>query len=33
MVVTGFDVNGDLHHHSPLEEPLQATLNLVPAYA
>lgn len=33
MVVTGFDVNGDLHHHSPLEEQLQATLNIVPAYA
>jgi hypothetical protein len=33
MVVTGFEVNGDLHHHSPLEELLQATLNIVLAYA
>jgi PAS domain-containing protein len=33
MVVTGFDVNGVLHQHSPLEAQLQATLNIVPAYA
>jgi hypothetical protein len=33
MVVTGLDVNGALHHHSPLEAQLQATLNIVPAYA
>ena len=33
MVITGFDVNEDLHHHSPLEEQLQATFNIVPAYA
>jgi hypothetical protein len=32
MVVTGFDVNGVLHQHSPLEAQLQATLNIVPAY-
>jgi PAS domain S-box-containing protein len=33
MVVTGLDVNGVLHQHSPLEAQLQATLNIVPAYA
>jgi PAS domain-containing protein len=33
MVVTGFDVNGVLHQHSPLETQLQATLNIVPAFA
>src|SRR6266481_7130304 len=33
MVVTGFDVNGVLHQDSPLEAQLQATLNIVPAYA
>lgn len=33
MVATGFDVNGALHEPSPLEAQLQATLNLVPAYA
>jgi hypothetical protein len=33
MVVTGFDVNGVLYQHSPLEAQLQATLNIVPAYA
>jgi PAS domain S-box-containing protein len=33
MVVTGLDVNGALHQHSPLEAQLQATLNIVPAYA
>src|SRR5580692_6734976 len=33
MVATGFDVNGALHEHSPLEAQLQATLNIVPAYA
>src|SRR5258708_8332178 len=33
MVVTGLDVNGVLHKHSPLEAQLQATLNIVPAYA
>jgi len=33
MVVTGFDVNGDLYRHLPLETQLQATLNIVPAYA
>jgi len=30
---TGLDVNGVLHQHSPLEAQLQATLNIVPAYA
>ena len=33
MLVTDLDVNGALHEHSPLEAQLQATLNLVPAYA
>jgi formate hydrogenlyase transcriptional activator len=33
MVVAGLDVNGVLHQHSPLEAQLQATLNIVPAYA
>jgi PAS domain S-box-containing protein len=33
MVVTGRDVNGALHHHSPLEAQLQATLNIVPTHA
>ena len=33
MVVTGLDVNGVLHQHLPLEAQLQATLNIVPAYA
>jgi hypothetical protein len=33
MIVTGLDVNGVLHPHSPLEGPLQAALNIVPAYA
>jgi PAS domain S-box-containing protein len=33
MVVTGLDINGVLHQHSPLETQLQATLNIVPAYA
>jgi hypothetical protein len=33
MVVSGLDVNGVLHQHSPLEAQLQATLNIVPAYA
>ena len=33
MVVTGLDVNVALHRHSPLEAQLQATLNIVPAYA
>jgi PAS domain S-box-containing protein len=33
MVVTGIDVNGALYRHSPLEAQLQATLNIVPAYA
>ena len=33
MVVTGFEVNGALQQHSPLEAQLQATLNPVPAYA
>jgi PAS domain S-box-containing protein len=33
MVVTGLDVNGVLHQDSPLETQLQATLNIVPAYA
>ena len=33
MVVAGLDVNGVLHHHSPLKAQLQATLNIVPAYA
>jgi hypothetical protein len=33
MVVTSLDVNGVLHQHSPLEAQLQATLNIVPAYA
>lgn len=30
MLVTGLDVNGQ---HSPLEAQLQATLNIIPAYA
>jgi PAS domain S-box-containing protein len=33
MVVTGLDVSGTRHQHSPLEAQLQATLNIVPAYA
>jgi hypothetical protein len=33
MVVTGLDVKGVPHQHSPLEAQLQATLNIVPAYA
>ena len=33
MVVTGLDVNGALRQNSPLEAQLQATLNIVPAYA
>jgi PAS domain-containing protein len=33
MVVTALDVNGVLHQHSPPEAQLQATLNIVPAYA
>src|SRR6266849_2448556 len=33
MPVTDLDVNGAFHEHSPLEEQLQATLNIVPAYA
>src|SRR5580693_1235153 len=33
MVATGLNVNGVLHQHPPLEAQLQATLNLVPAYA
>ena len=33
MLVTGLDVNGAFHEHSPLEAQLQVTLNLVPAYA
>jgi len=33
MGVTGLDVNGVLHQHSLLEAQLQATLNIVPAYA
>jgi PAS domain S-box-containing protein len=33
MDVTGLDVSGVLHQHSPLEAQLQATLNIVPAYA
>jgi hypothetical protein len=33
MAATGLDVNGALYRHSPLEAQLQATLNLVPAYA
>ena len=33
MVATGFDVNGALHENSPLDAQLQATLNLLPAYA
>jgi hypothetical protein len=33
MVVTGLDVNGAPHQHSPLEAQLQATLNIVPAHA
>jgi choline dehydrogenase-like flavoprotein len=33
MIVTGLDVNGVLHPHSPLEGPLQAALDIVPAYA
>lgn len=33
MAATGFDVNGVLHQHSPLEAQLQATLNIVPAHA
>jgi len=33
MAVARLDVNGVLHQHSPLEAQLQATLNIVPAYA
>ena len=33
MVVTGLDVSGALHEHSPHEAQLQATLNLIPAHA
>jgi hypothetical protein len=33
MVVTGLNVNGVLYQHSPREAQLQATLNIVPAYA
>ena len=33
MLVTGLDANGALHQHAPLEAQLQATLNIVPAYA
>jgi PAS domain S-box-containing protein len=33
MVVTGLDVNGVVHQHSPLDARLQATLNIIPAYA
>jgi PAS domain S-box-containing protein len=32
MPVTGLDVNGAFHEHSPLEEQLKATLNIVPAH-
>jgi hypothetical protein len=31
MAATGVDVNGVLDEHSPLEEQLQATLNMMPA--
>lgn len=33
MVVTGLDLNGELHPHSPFWAQLQATLNVLPAYA
>jgi PAS domain S-box-containing protein len=33
MLVTGLDANGVLHQHSPLGPQLQATLNIVPAFA
>jgi formate hydrogenlyase transcriptional activator len=33
MVVTGLDVMGVLHQHSPLAAQMQATLNILPAYA
>jgi PAS domain S-box-containing protein len=33
MAVNGLDPNGDLHRRSPLEAQLQATLNIVPAFA
>jgi PAS domain S-box-containing protein len=33
MVATGLHVNGVAHRHSPLEAQLQATLNIVPAFA
>ncbi len=33
MLVTGLDVNGAFHERSPLGAQLQATLNIVPAYA
>jgi PAS domain S-box-containing protein len=33
MVITGLHVNGAVHQHSPLEAQLQATLNILPAYA
>jgi PAS domain S-box-containing protein len=33
MVATGLDANGVLHQHPPLDAQLQATLNIVPAYA
>ncbi len=32
MPVTDLDVNGAFHEHSPLEEQLKATLNIVPAH-
>ena len=33
MAVARLDVNGVLHHLSPIEAQLQATLNLDPVYA
>jgi len=33
MDVTGVNVNGVLHHQSPLEAQLQATLNIIPGHA
>ena len=32
MAVTGFESNGALQRHLPLEAQLQATLNVIPAY-
>ena|ERR1700734_4260281 len=33
LVVTGPEIKGVLHQHSPLEAQLQVTLNIIPAHA